>query len=241
VRVATAFGAVALAALAGCGGGHRADIRYRVAGHEQAAIPGPPGAPLLVLLHSHGADPGGFISNELVAALRRLGPRAASVVIPDGGRDGYWHDRRSGRWGTYVVQRVIPAAVRRLHADPQRVAIGGISMGGFGALDAARNEPHRFCAVGGHSAALWRTGAETPQGAFDDAEDFARNDVLHLPFRYRGPLWIDVGKDDPFRSADVEFARTHGARLHVWPGGHHWSYWNAHWDDYLRFYVSSCR
>ena len=113
-------------------------------------------------------------------------------------------------------------------------------MGGFGALDLARIAPNRFCAVAGHSAALWRTGGETAPGAFDHDQDFARHDVMHLPFGYSGPLWIDAGRDDPFRGADEEFARTHHARLHVWPGSHQWSYWNAHWADYLRFYVSSC-
>jgi S-formylglutathione hydrolase FrmB len=58
------------------------------------------------------------------------------------------------------------------------VAIGGISMGGFGALNLARLDPRRFCAVGGHSAALWASGADSAAGAFDDAADFSRNDVI---------------------------------------------------------------
>ncbi len=219
---------------------YKGATRYEVAGHEQIALPGARGAPLLVFLHGRGADPGDVTNSHLVAALQRLGRTAPSVVIPDGGGSSYWHDRRTGRWGAYVLRQVIPAALRRTHADPQRVAIGGISMGGFGALDLARLAPARFCAVGGHSAALWRTGGETPEGAFDDAEDFARHDVMHARFAYSGPLWIDVGDGDPFRSADVEFARTHHARLHVWSGSHQWSYWNSHWDDYLRFYVHSC-
>jgi S-formylglutathione hydrolase FrmB len=215
-------------------------IRYEVAGREQVALPGARGAPLRVVLHGRGAPPAHVANAQRVAALRRLGRRAPSVIIPDGGGSSYWHDRSTGRWGTYVLHQVIPAALRRTHADPHRVAIGGISMGGFGALDLARLAPHRFCAVGAHSAALWRSGGETPAGAFDDAEDFTRHDVMHLHFAYRGPLWVDVGSDDSFRSTDVEFARARHARLHVWPGSHEWSYWDAHWDDYLRFYVSSC-
>jgi S-formylglutathione hydrolase FrmB len=49
-------------------------------------------------------------------------------------------------------------------------------VGGFGAYDLARLNPGRFCAVGGHSPALWRSGGETAPGAVDDAEDFARHD-----------------------------------------------------------------
>jgi len=128
------------------------------------------------------------------------------------------------------------------------VAIGGISMGGFGALNLARLAPHQFCAVGGHSAALWASGGETAAGAFDDAEDFARNDVIAAARTrdpYRGSaVWIDVGTEDPFRAADTRLAaelRRDGQQVqfHVWPGGHDGSYWSAHWSSYLRFYAGA--
>jgi poly(3-hydroxybutyrate) depolymerase len=244
VRLASITALAALACL-GCAAKHidrTGTIRYDVAGREQIAIPARRGAPLLVLLHGRGAHPDDFLRDgKLQQALRTLGSKAPSVVIPSCSDHCYWHDRNDGAWGAYVLRKVIPAALRRLRADPRHVGVGGISMGGFGALDLARIAPNRFCAVGGRSAAMWRAAGEAAPGAFDDAEDFARHDVIHLPFAYRGPLWIDVGTDDPFRSADEEFARTHHARLHVWPGSHDWSYWNAHWADYLRFYVSSCR
>ncbi|HEX6699530.1 MAG TPA: alpha/beta hydrolase-fold protein [Gaiellaceae bacterium] len=207
--------------------------------HEIAIRPAGagPGRPLLVLLHGRGSSPSAFLGQGLFGALKALGPRAPEVLLADGDDASYWHDRREGAWGSSLVREAIPAAVARLPADRRRVAIGGESMGGFGALDLARLHPRRFCAVGGHSAALWRTGGETPGGAFDDAADFARHDVMGSPFRYRGPLWIDVGADDPFRSADESFARAHGAILHVWPGGHEGSYWRAHMLEYLRFYA----
>jgi len=53
-----------------------------------------------------------------------------------------------------LTNEVIPKALTVLGADPRRVAIGGISMGGLGAYTLARQEPGRFCAVGGHSAAI---------------------------------------------------------------------------------------
>ena len=163
--------------------------------------------PLLVFLHGKGGEEESNLNSEMFAALARLGPRAPDIVFPNGGEDSYWHDRGDGQWGRYVVREVIPQAVRRLHADPRRVAIGGISMGGFGAYDIARLYPSRFCAVGGHSAALWRSGGETAAGAFDDAEDFSRHDVLGAaeaanPYP-RKSEWLDVGTEDPFRSADT--------------------------------------
>lgn len=209
------------------------------------------GRPLLVFLHGRTdtSDEGNDsnLSDELFAALRRLGDRAPAIAFLNGGASSYWHDRADGPWGRYVMQEAIPDAVRRLHADGRRIAIGGISMGGFGAYDLARLHPGRFCAVGGHSAALWERGGDTAPGAFDDAEDFARHDLLAAartdPAAWRGtPLWLDGGDRDAFRTADDAFAaalRAGGAdlRAHVWKGGHDSAYWRAHIGEYLRFYA----
>ena len=124
--------------------------------------PGEAGRLLLVLLHGRGSDPEDIWTLGLREGLERLGSRAPAVLLVDGSDHSYYHDRRDGPWGEYIFREAIPAALERLRADPDRVAIGGISMGGFGALDLARLHPTRFCAVGGHSPALWRTGGETP-------------------------------------------------------------------------------
>jgi S-formylglutathione hydrolase FrmB len=70
-------------------------------------------------------------------ALRRMGDRAPVVLFPQG-NTSWWHDREDGPWGTYVLMEAIPAALARSGADHDRVAIGGISMGGSGALDLGR-------------------------------------------------------------------------------------------------------
>ena len=105
---------------------------------------------------------------------------------------------------SYVLDEVIPKALTALKADPHRVAIGGISMGGYGAYDLARLAPGRFCAVGGDSAAIWPE-FRSPNGsdAFDNAGDFARNDVIAAaranPKLYgHAQLWLDVGAQDPY-------------------------------------------
>jgi S-formylglutathione hydrolase FrmB len=165
------------------------------------------------------------------------------VAFPDGGDSSYWHDRDGGDWGQYVVDEVIPQVAHRFGADPDRVAIGGISMGGFGAYDIARLHPDRFCAVGGHSPALWRSAGETAPGAFDDAEDFARHDVIDEHGALTGmPVWLDAGDVDPFRPGDEAFVaalEAAGADVtaRTWPGGHDGDYWDRHWRDYLRFYA----
>jgi S-formylglutathione hydrolase FrmB len=203
---------------------------------------------LVVFLHGRGGDDRSSLGPPLLAAVARLGDEAPALAFPDGGVDSYWHDRESGAWRRYVLREVIPRALRETGADPARIAIGGISMGGFGALDLARARPHRFCGVAGHSPAIWTSAGQTAPGAFDDAADFARHDVVRAARRgaYPAdlPLWLDAGTRDPFRPGDRAFARAVRAAggdltFRTWPGGHDGNYWNAHWRSYLRFYVTA--
>lgn len=252
--VAVATGAVLVASGSGADPHGARVLRFTIASRfvdrtlpEVAVMPaGPTGAarPLLVFLHGKGGDQNSELDDGMFAALAGLGQRAPDIVFPYGGADSYWHDRADRAWGSYVLNEVVPQAIKRLHADPRRVAIGGISMGGFGALDIARLDPHRFCAVGGHSAALWVSGGDSAAGAFDDAEDFARHDVIGAA-RARDPfrglmVWLDVGTADPFRAADTRLAAElrregHRVQFHGWPGGHDGSYWSSHWASYQRF------
>lgn len=197
------------------------------------------GAPLLVLLHERGGSPGELLWPELVDALEAQGGNAPAVLLVDGGDHSYFHDRADFDWGTHVLREAIPAARERLKTNPAREAIGGFSMGGFGAFDLARQR--RFCGVGGHSPALWEGGGQTPEGAFDDAEDFEQHDVLELartnPDLFRtNRVWLDVGRDDPFRRTTMLLGAVVDAQVQVWPGDHSTRYWREHVDDYLRFY-----
>jgi S-formylglutathione hydrolase FrmB len=239
---------------------HGADVRHftvksRLVGrslHEIGVVPAGLAAgerrPLLVFLHGRGTGPGSSLSDQFFAGLARLGKRAPVVVLLDGGDHSYWHDRHGERWGSYVLREAIPAAARLLPVDSSRVAIGGISMGGYGAFEVARHARRgRFCAVGGHSPAFWLSAGQTAPGAFDNAADFKRHDVYRYIKRRRHPygstpLWIDRGDRDPFSPYDaavVRALRARGARLtsHVWRGAHTGSYWRSHMARYLRFYA----
>jgi S-formylglutathione hydrolase FrmB len=199
----------------------------------------PPGVerrPLLVLLHgrhdptrpyslsSRKSGPESMLSDALFAGLAELGKDAPIVVLLNGGQHSWYHDRRNARWASMILDDAIPDAIRRFHARPDRIGIGGISMGGYGAL-------HRA----------------SPPVAFDDAADFARNDVFKAARKgrfNRVPVWIDGGSNDSFHDTDAAFVsllRTRGVRVtyHVWPGAHTASYWEAHMAEYLRFYASA--
>jgi S-formylglutathione hydrolase FrmB len=206
------------------------------------------GAPLLVFLHGRDGDADSYTGDEAMFEALSATRDAPVVAFPDGGDDSYWHDRAGGDWGSYVTDEVIPAVEQRFGTDPDRIAIGGISMGGFGALDLARLHPAAFCAVGGHSPALWTDGGLSAAGAFDDAEDFEAHDVVAAGADPEGafsklPVWIDEGEEDPFKDADVAFVKN--LQMHtdlagrIWPGGHDLDYWDQHWDEYFGFYAKA--
>jgi pimeloyl-ACP methyl ester carboxylesterase len=203
--------------------------------HEILVVPKRHGSWLLVLLHGKGGGPSQFLSQPFFDTLTALGPRAPDVLLLDGGDDSYWHDRGDGAWGSMVLREAIPAGLRRTRA--RKVALGGISMGGYGALLlASRNRA--YCAVGVQSPALWLTAGQTAPGAFDDAQDYERNDVFKL--RPPRPLWIDLGASDPFRAATLAYARRAGVRAHVSPGGHDAAFWDAHMPQFVRFFARAC-
>ncbi len=227
----------------------------------------PPGATdgkrsLLVFLHGRGEDETSYLDEEMFSALVRQQGKAPLLAFPRGDEDSYWHDRESGAWGSYVREELIPRLVKRFDIEPERIAIGGISMGGFGAFDIARQGPlelaggkgAEFCAIAGHSPAVWEQASQTAPGAFDDAADFNAHDVIDLVGPPASPLAgdafrIDVGDEDPFAEAAEMLAtelQAGGAegRFVLGEGEHEDSYWSSNWREYMRFYaraLNECR
>ena len=204
--------------------------------------------PLLVFLHGAGGSSRSFLENEAVLdGLTRLGRKAPVVAFPEG-EESWWHDRESGDWGRYVVREVIPAVSERFGTDLKRVAIGGISMGGYGAYHLGIAYPKRFCAIGGHSAGLWVDPDDEYPGAFDDEEDYEANEVIGAiktdPNAFgRIRIWNDYGKRDWFVEGnaallDALTKSTETSFIAFTPrGGHDVAYWDQHWPGYLRWYA----
>jgi hypothetical protein len=111
-------------------------------------------------------------------------------------------------------------------------------MGGYGAL--LLGAQGHFCAIEAHSPAIWFSAADRPDGTFDNAADYRRNDIFHHPRHYTAPVWIDVGTGDPLRNADVVYANRIHAELHLWSGGHDIAYWYAHEGQYFAWYAKHC-
>lgn len=258
---------IALLALAGCGGAsdeppgttpaaERTGVEQRAVTLRSEAVgrtltarvldprAAPDDAPLLVLLHGQGSSPDSMLLPELVEELERLGERAPVVLAPDGDESSYWHDREGGDWGRMVLEEAIPTAVHRFGADEGRVAIAGLSMGGFGALHLASHRPDRFCSVAAHSPAIFPrlpSPGSPFAGAFDGGADFERHDLIERAPRIPRGTWVDIGDDDPFAPAVRRMVRRMRApRYREWDGGHDFTFWLDRTREWLRFHVERC-
>jgi pimeloyl-ACP methyl ester carboxylesterase len=156
------------------------------------------------------------------------------VASLDGGADSYWHRRADGRNPALDIDEV----ARRLRAvHHTSVSVLGWSMGGYGALLAGERDA-RFRSVVAASPAIFRGWRDATPGAFDDAEDFARNDVLARateldPTRVR----VDCGTHDPFEPAARRLVEHLGPKVtsSFTRGYHDAPYWRSVAPAQVRF------
>ena len=178
------------------------------------------------------------------------------IVLPEGDQE-YWVDHvvdaatgaNGERWGTYTATEVIATidARYRTIASARGRAIGGLSMGGHGAIQLALNFPGTWSIVGAHSPSL-RPQSDAPTYLGRGAQ-FAARDPYALIAAKPGVArtitwWIDTGSVDPWRlqakAISDELTSLGIARQwHVYDGDHSAAYWSAHVADYLAFYASA--
>jgi diacylglycerol O-acyltransferase/trehalose O-mycolyltransferase len=114
--------------------------------------------PVLYLLHGLNYNENTWLDLSDVEKFTAgfTGAKAAIVVMPDGGPQGWYTDWPDGKeqWETYHLMHLVPAIDARFRtlADRAHRAIAGFSMGGYGALLYAARHPDTFGAAGGFSA-----------------------------------------------------------------------------------------
>jgi enterochelin esterase-like enzyme len=211
--------------------------------------------PTLYMLHGAGGNYTEWSDSFLPAQLDdMIGLQIVQpmiVVMPDGGTRTYWANWDKGpRWSDYVAYDVVGEIDSRFRTVPlpSGRAIGGLSMGGLGAMQIAMNHPDIFGVVGAHSPSI-RLEPD-PEMWFLSAGSFERQNPVWLAANAAGVdrmvYWLDVGVDDWWRS-NIEDLRDvlFGARLNLtwrlFAGTHEAEYWIEHVPDYLRFYSDNLR
>lgn len=172
-------------------------------------------------------------ANEAIAA----GEMAPLLIVMPAG--GWLADGTSGGPGSYeslVLDELIPHIEETTCAWPAPAgrAIGGISRGGYWALEIAFRHPGQFLSAGGHSAALLDAFADPDVNPQQTA---LTNDLGDLR------IYLDIGDNDYLRTNTIrlhEDMAVHGV-AHEWrlnEGEHNDAYWSAHTAEYLRWYTA---
>jgi enterochelin esterase-like enzyme len=212
---------------------------------------------VLYLLHGEPGRPGAFLAtvrmgvveDELVA-LRRARPMI--LVMPFGSTGSFtdkeWANgaRPHEGWETFLahdVVRAVDARFRTIRAGWGR-GIGGLSEGGYGAINIAIHHPGEFGLVESWSG--YQRADNLPSIFGGSRRLLTYNSPLDTITRVAPALkrahtffWLYTGTDDRFRTQNQAFVQelaTVGLahRFRIVHGGHNWALWRGNAaDSYL--------
>lgn len=195
--------------------------------------------PFPVLLQLHGLSDDQSMWIQRSNLVRHVADYPLLVVLPDGGTSGYLNWRSGERlWRQHYEDFLIedlPAHLgRHFQVRPGPWAIGGLSMGGYGAMRLGLKYPARFASIWAHSSAF-HIGNLVDPAAVEDAADA---DVYPHANRVaqgttRPAIAFDCGVDDELIGYNRDFhahldkiGLAHHYAEH--PGAHTWDYWDEH-------------
>ena len=192
--------------------------------------------PVLYLIHGQGSTDdqwerlgAGDITSALVAS-GELPPFL--IVMP---RDRIWLEPGEDPFGQAFMEVLLPHidASYRTMAEREFRAVGGLSRGGAWALHLGLNFPDAFGAVGMHSGF-----------AFHSDIPYIKLWLEAIPAELMPRFWLDIGDNDRpeiaasaiwFEGLLTQYRIPH--EWHTYAGYHEESYWQAHVEQYLRWYA----
>jgi putative tributyrin esterase len=158
------------------------------------------------------------------------------VIFPDGAQSRWANgDTPFTAYEDFLIEELSSHIRHTFPATNGKWAIGGNSMGGFGAVRLGLTYPQRFCSIWSHSGGFPAADALPDhwywKGNAADLDCYAlvdRMDSQNMPL-----LSFDCGTDDHLIEDNRRFhtfleARgiPHSYQEH--PGGHTWEYWDTH-------------
>lgn len=194
--------------------------------------------PVLMQLHGLSDDAEAWIQRSNL--VRHVANLPLVVVLPDGGTSAYVNWKKSDllhktRYEDLLI-RDIPAHLKRhFHVTDGPWAIGGLSMGGYGAMRLGLKYPEMFASIYAHSSAFFLHDRLDPALVETTAEDAS---VYHHADRIAGrddmpAIAFDCGVDDDLIDSNRHF-HEHLQQLNIahhyaeYPGDHDWDYWDEH-------------
>lgn len=212
--------------------------------------------PVIVLLHGgHGSERDYQDKARLTSILhdlyqsRQLPP--SIVITPDGnderGSSPFWdpqyYDGMNGKVSTLIGLELVEVVKSRYRTfnTPSLWAIGGLSSGGWGALNIGLHHTDRFHIMFSHSG-YFSIRSDPNNSPFDF--------VQKIPSRTRKQLrvYLDAGQQDgEYLTSTEEFHQQLNQlgianQFNVFPGGHGiiggdtgWNYWHKHLSNSLSY------
>jgi putative tributyrin esterase len=199
--------------------------------------------PVLMQLHGLSDDASAWIEGSNL--VRHLLPYPLLVVLPDGGTSGYLNWRSPDRLGKQnyedlLIDDLPTHLARHFQIRPGPWAIGGLSMGGYGAMRLGLKYPDRFASIWAHSSAFHIGQLVDEQFIPNTADADVYTLATGLAKSTTHPLIsFDCGVDDELIEHNRAF-HTHleaiGLAHHYaeHPGAHTWDYWDTHVQEALR-------
>jgi enterochelin esterase-like enzyme len=207
--------------------------------------------PVIFLLHGGHGDPTDWFNQNKGQALKTLenlytlGKLPPSIIItPDGndkrGTSPYWDpeyiDGKNGKVSTAVGNELVKVVKSRYRtiSNPDFWAMGGLSSGGWGAINVGLHNLQNFSILFSHS------------GYFQDKSGVENSPITYikkipLDAQKRLRIYLDSGKSDIKELDEAQEFRKVLAQQKVYhifyqfPGSHTWQYWREHLTDSLAF------
>ena len=206
--------------------------------------------PVIFLLHGgHGypqdwfAKKGGaLITLQKLYAADKLPP--SIVITPDGndkrGSSPYWDpqyfDGPNGKVSTAIGNELVKVVQSRYRTlpNPDFWAMGGLSSGGWGAVNVGLHNINNFSILFSHSGYFQdKSGAENSPITYIKTIPTQANKRLRI--------YLDAGKSDTEELDDARQFNQVLSQLKIYnmfrqfPGSHTWDYWREHLADSLTF------
>lgn len=225
---------------------------------DDPAMPGPWGTFYLL----HGLSDDHTIWARRTSIERYVAGLPLVVVMPDGGR-GWYTNSADGEtaYEDDLVKDVVGLVDRTFSVKAERAgrAIGGLSMGGYGAIKVGLKHAEMFASINSHSGAIGFPrldpekakirspeahrifGALAKGGPEDPFAIVERIDHGRIP-----AIRIDCGTDDFLIDQNREFHK-HLDDLRIpheyqeYPGSHDWVYWDLHIREALAFHARNLK
>jgi len=215
---------------------------YRFLLPDSAATP-KCGYSVLFFLHGFDSDSMGWLNHTRVA--QQLSRFGIVSVFPQGD-NGWYTNSYDGkqRFEDDIMQDFVPHITRKLPiAAPGRAwGIGGMSMGGYGAVKLALKHPETFGTAFSHAGAMERMlqgdshpvfGGPITDSGFRRSESpiwLVEQIMCRFPIQ-RPMLYLDCGLSDPLLEVNRRFSDHlkflgYHHQYHEAVGHHTWPYWN---------------